>query len=125
MSIKQVRQSLLKAIQTTVYKKTPLNPSLPIQLDTLIAQSLPTDLLQELTDSALPIADSNWADGKDDIDFCFVVNPGTGTPEIWEMTQTSRRLTALDQELWVRSRPWELFCPELNSDVNLDMRIRG
>jgi hypothetical protein len=82
---------------------------LKLLLDTYLFQNLPDVQKMLLREAAVHFADTNWAEGINDIHFCFTVNPGNGHLEIWAVHDNNSQFQALDQRLWLKNREWEFF----------------
>jgi hypothetical protein len=109
ISITKFRQALLEIIIKLESDETLLPHLIASFLDGSIYQSLPENLKDQLTQSAIHIADSNWARGKHGINFCLVVNPGTGKIEMWVANDEQSHLFPLDQTTWFNHGGWEFF----------------
>lgn len=81
------------------------------KLDTQIYQFLPAEQKEILEKSAVHFADTNWYEGAHDVHFCFVVNPGNGKLEIWEVMDNGKNLSAADQMAWLQDHEWEIYQP--------------
>lgn len=79
------------------------------KIDTAIYESLPQPLRNSLEQSAIHFADTNWNRGAQDLHFCFVVNPGSGQIELWEVQSDGSALKALDQHYWLVDQQWEFM----------------
>lgn len=81
------------------------------QIDSIIYQSLASDKRQSLEESAVHFADTNWSLGIHDVHFCFVVNPGNGELEVWEVSENGKNLSPIDQATWLNHQEWEIYEP--------------
>lgn len=79
------------------------------KIDTVLLDSLPQEIKTKVMDSALYFADTNWADGLQDVYLCFLVNPGTGDFEIFMGNTEGKQLKPLIQEQWIINKTWEFF----------------
>lgn len=79
------------------------------KIDTAIYESLPQPLQNSLEQSAIHFADTNWSRGAQDLHFCFVLNPGSGQIELWEVQSDGSALKALDQYYWLVDQQWEFM----------------
>lgn len=89
------------------------------QLDTMLCHSLPKERKTKLFSSIIHFADTNWCRGVNDIHLGFMINPGSGELEVWEVFDDNSFCIALDQKNWVGHKEWEFFSlpdPILNSE---------
>ena len=101
-TIKQFRKYLLKST-------SPLTPETKLEVDKLIVETLPHDLKEKLNKTIIHFADTNLHSGMNDIHFCFIVNPGTGKIEVWQITDDNSKIMPLDQNLIVKNKTWEIY----------------
>jgi hypothetical protein len=102
ITIKQFRKYLLKST-------SPLTPETKLEVDKLIVETLPHDLKEKLNKTIIHFADTNLHSGMNDIHFCFIVNPGTGKIEVWQITDDNSKIMPLDQNLIVKNKTWEIY----------------
>lgn len=107
-SVRHFRSQLLKVIAP--YAKEG-REEMALQLDTYLYRSLSSKMRREIEESAVHIADTNWAssDKAEEMHFCFVVNPGTGFLELWLVEELGSGLRPLSQLQWVREKEWQIF----------------
>lgn len=78
-------------------------------IDSLLYDCLEPKLKEQLANSAVVIADTNWCEGIHDIVMTLMVNPGTGKLELCKMTDDKKHFFALDQGAWLNKKKWEFF----------------
>jgi len=54
-------------------------------------------------------ADTNLHSGVHDVHFCFLVNPGSGKVEVWQVNDDNSGLTPLDQRHVCKNARWEIY----------------
>lgn len=109
LSIKVFRKKILKVMKNLFANSKTTIPNLPMQIDTAIVESLPKKLRKALVKRTIHFADSNWNSATNDIHFVFIINPGNGKLELWGCSDDGSDMFALDQNLWVNGRDWEVF----------------
>jgi hypothetical protein len=107
ISIQEYRRAILEICQEIDPACIPLLDKIARQVDCAICQSLEPSLKKELEHSAVHFGDTNLSQGTQDIHFCFVVNPGTGDLELWEVNDDGSHFVALDQKYWLQE--WEIY----------------
>ncbi len=78
-------------------------------LDIKIYQTLPPNLKSKLEKSAFHAFDSNISQGINDIDYCFVINPGSGQLTLWESLDNKTLIKPLDSKIWFNKQVWEFY----------------
>lgn len=110
LSISQFRNFVMEHILDPNTKR--LNEQLAeiaLKFDLQLYNLLPEKSKDQLKNSAVHFADTNWAAGVHDVHFCFTVNPGTGKLEIWAVNDNGSNMLPLDQKQWLNNRVWEFF----------------
>jgi len=77
-------------------------------LDTEICAALPVRMKNELAAIAVHFADTNWSRGLNDIHFCFMVSPCTGSLAIMEIQDDGQDIRPV-KEYWLMNQPWKIF----------------
>lgn len=109
LTVQQYRNAVLDLILTVVPARDSEREFIARDIDTFICnEALPENERAILSKSALRFADTNWQHGVHDIHFCFIVNPGSGKLEVWEVLENGSGFQALNQSKWAKSK-WELL----------------
>lgn len=116
-SIKDFRRSILEILENQRIDQKSLE-KLRLQLDTLIYESIDPLLQKKLENSAIHFADTNWNHGVQDIHFCFMINPGNGQMELWEVDANGTHLKAMKQSYWLIDQKWQF--PIIPKELALD-----
>jgi len=107
-TIKKFRHDLINVILETIPSLTYKKKQLEKEIDTYLCQEgLSGEERERLRGSALHFADTNWGDSVHDTHFCFLINPGTGKLEMWQIQDNDTHLLPLNQDQWVMNQSWQ------------------
>lgn len=109
ISIHQFRKEALGILDSINPKSTKKKHRRMLLLDQELYKTLPKKYKDELHETAVHFADSNWFENGHDIHFCFIMNPGSKKIELWGISDDRTQLYPLDQFSWVRNKKWEFF----------------
>ncbi len=119
LTIQEFRNHLSSALSDSLPSSKKIFSKRERLIDTEIYHLLPTEKQNILENSAVHFADTNWYEGIHDVHFCFVVNPGTGKLEIWEVSDDGKQLDAADQS-WLSDHEWEIYEPFFLEKEHID-----
>lgn len=109
-TVKEFRQDLIDIIIETIPSYLNRKTHLEKEIDTFLCQeALSGKDRESLRESAIHVADTNWKDSVHDYHFCFLVNPGTGKLEMWQIQENGTHLVPLDQNHWVYNQNWQML----------------
>jgi hypothetical protein len=112
LSHKEFRQVVLNIIQEMDPAEDAVVKERSRLFDMELCKLLPLQLRKILKKSAVHFADTNWSVGVHDLHFCFIINPGNGKMELWEVYDNGSPFIALDQKYWLTDRDWEFCLPQ-------------
>ena len=101
-SIHKFRKALLKLIPDKSSKTAMI-------MDHKIVQTLDPSLKKRLKETLIHFADTNLHSGVQDVHFCFLVNPGSGRVEVWQVNDDDTELKPLDQQEITVGKTWEIY----------------
>ncbi len=78
-------------------------------LDKYLFLTLPKDQQDKIKENTIFFADSNWASNGQDMLYGFIINPGTGDIEVWNMNEDYSDINVLEQEIWVNNTTWDIY----------------
>lgn len=108
-SIAEFRDGLIELYGEMISADPQQKLRIATKIDKEICRSLPENLRKEMLKTALPFAETNWDDHGRDIRLGFMVNPGTGNLELFEMTEDFMEIKPLDLQLWLKGREWQFL----------------
>lgn len=109
-SLKDFRKDIVDVIIETFPAYQNRKNELEMEIDTYLCQEgLTPNEREQIRDSAVHIADSNWGDSVHDWHFCLLVNPGSGKLEIWKAYDNGTHLLPLDQDKWIINQTWQFL----------------
>jgi len=80
-----------------------------LEIDHVLFYSLSEARQADLKQSAVHFADSNLHERDHDLHYCFILNPGSGAVEVWEIKDDNSSLHPLDQGVITEDETWEIF----------------
>ena len=76
-------------------------------VDQILFQTIPASILQQIEQTAVRIAATNWNDSIKDIYFCIYSNPRTGQLAFGMIDEDKTNLAPMDESEWVDSQEWD------------------
>jgi len=80
-----------------------------LDLDKKLVETMDPEARAELNKTLVHFADTNLHSGVQDVHFCFLVNPGSGKVEVWQVNDDNNGLTPLDQRKICKKTHWEIY----------------
>ena len=108
MDIKTYATAVLSLLSTSLHATENAQKELSVVFDSLFLISMPDALYQELSQTALRFANTNWNQGDKDIYFCVYYNPRSGGLSFGTIDEDRSNLNAMNEYEWVDQQQWEV-----------------
>lgn len=108
-SITEFRMALLRQVTTMRNSTIADQETVGEALDESIVNAMTLEMRQNLSQSTIHIADTNWGENSHDLHFCLIVNPGTAKLELWIIYEDGSLMRPVSQRRWVTQQPWQLL----------------